>query len=41
MLSAREFMFAEHEQELQEIRFLISQLERPIEQQKTKRRLRF
>jgi hypothetical protein len=32
--------FAEHEQELQEIRFLIAQLERPIEQQK-KRRLGF
>ena len=29
--------FAEHEQELQEIRFLISQLERPIEQQKNTR----
>jgi hypothetical protein len=32
--------FAEHEQELQEIRFLIAQLERPIEQQQ-KRRLGF
>jgi hypothetical protein len=29
--------FAEHEQELQEIRFLISQLERPIERQKKTR----
>ena len=32
--------FAEHEQELQEIRFLIAQLERPIEQQR-KRRIGF
>ena len=32
--------FAEHEQELQEIRFLIAQLERPTEQQK-KRRIGF
>ena len=32
--------FAEHEQELQEIRFLIAQLEKPIEQQK-KRRIGF
>jgi len=32
--------FAEHEQELQEIRFLIAQLERPIEEKK-KRRLGF
>lgn len=29
--------FAEHEQELQEIRFLIAQLERPIEQQRMRR----
>ena len=32
--------FAEHEQELQEIRFLIAQLERPIEQH-PKRRIGF
>ena len=32
--------FAEHEEELQEIRFLIAQLERPIEQQR-KRRIGF
>jgi hypothetical protein len=32
--------FAEHEQELQEIRFLIAQLERPVEQQR-KRRIGF
>jgi hypothetical protein len=32
--------FAEHEVELQEIRFLIAQLERPIEQQR-KRRIGF
>lgn len=32
--------FAEHEQELQEIRFLIAQLEKPIEQQR-KRRIGF